>query len=58
MRIIINAEECIACGACISACPVEAIYLEGDSAKVVEEKCDLDGICIPACPVEAIALEE
>jgi|GEM_PF-6846083 len=49
MRIVINAEECIACGACITACPVEAIYLDGPSAKVVEDKCDLDGICILSC---------
>ncbi len=29
-RLVIHPEECIDCTACISECPVEAIYAEGD----------------------------
>ncbi len=46
---------CIGCGACIAACPYEAIELEGDKA-VIGDKCTLCGACIESCPYEAIVL--
>ncbi|MBN1893977.1 4Fe-4S binding protein [bacterium] len=47
-------EECIACGACASECPVEAIS-EGDPIYVIDpEKCTDCGSCVAVCPVEAI----
>lgn len=29
-QVVIHAEDCIDCTACVSECPVEAIYAEGD----------------------------
>ncbi len=29
-QVVIHPEDCIDCTACIAACPVEAIYAEGD----------------------------
>jgi len=29
-QLVIHPEECIDCTACVSECPVEAIYAEGD----------------------------
>jgi len=47
-------DECIACGACQSTCPVDAIS-EGDTKYSIDpEKCTDCGACASACPVEAI----
>lgn len=29
-QVVIHAEDCIDCAACVSECPVEAIYADGD----------------------------
>ena len=47
-------DECIACGACASDCPVEAIS-EGEEIYVIDpELCTDCGSCVDVCPVEAI----
>ncbi|MBR4943165.1 MAG: 4Fe-4S binding protein [Clostridia bacterium] len=52
-------EECVACGACASSCPVEAIVL--DEAKGIytinNEVCVDCGACEGECPVGAIKAE-
>jgi NAD-dependent dihydropyrimidine dehydrogenase PreA subunit len=55
MAVTIDKEKCTACGACIEACPVEALKL-GDTAEVDEETCIDCGTCVDECPVEAISL--
>ena len=48
-------DECIACGACIEECPVEAIA-EGDPIYTINaETCTDCGACVDVCPVTAIA---
>ena len=50
-------DECIACGACASECPVEAIS-EGDEIYVIDpEVCTDCGNCAEVCPTEAIIAE-
>ncbi|MDA8233809.1 MAG: 4Fe-4S binding protein [Clostridia bacterium] len=46
-------EECVACGTCLDACPVEAIK-EGD-VYVISDACSDCGSCAEACPVGAIS---
>ena len=51
-------DECIACGACAEACPVECIS-EGDGKYVINaDECLSCGSCAEACPVGAPAEEE
>ena len=51
-------DECVACGACESECPVEAIK-EGDPIFVIDpELCTDCGACAEVCPVEAIIAED
>lgn len=62
MALKIN-EECIACGACIEVCPVEAIsegepYYTIDPEVCVECKGYYDTPqCVEACPVDACVRE-
>ena len=61
-RVAIDAEACVACGACVERCPFEALTLdEGDGAGhsvVDEEKCFGCGLCRVVCETGAIALYE
>ncbi len=50
-------DDCIACGTCISECPVEAIS-EGDIYKIDADACTECGSCASVCPSEAIHLAE
>ena len=48
-------DECISCGACASACPVDAIS-EGDGKFVIDaDACIECGACEGTCPVGAPA---
>ena len=50
-------DECIACGACSEACPVNAIK-EGDTKyEINADECIECGACAEACPVDAPAAE-
>ena len=46
-------ESCIACGTCISECPVEAIS-EGDIYSINADICTDCGTCADVCLTEAI----
>ncbi len=44
--------DCIACGACVSECPVSCIA-EGDIYVIDEDTCISCGACNSVCPVDA-----
>ncbi len=46
-------DDCIACGACIGECPVEAIS-EGDIYAIDAATCTDCGACASVCPNDAI----
>ena len=53
----INADACLSCGACSSACPVDAIS-QGDESYVIDADTCIDcGACEAECPAEAISAE-
>lgn len=47
-------DDCVMCGSCADACPVEAIS-EGDGKYVIDgDVCAECGTCVAECPNEAI----
>jgi ferredoxin len=58
MKIVIDSKKCNASGACVTACPEDAISIVDGVARLDENLCDIDGMCIPACPNRAIEYKE
>ena len=56
MAALVNPAKCIGCESCVSACPVEAISMVDEKAKVSNECIDC-GECVEECPVGAIIME-
>ena len=56
MAAVVNEEKCTGCESCVSSCPVEAISMVEDKAKVSDECIDC-GACVDECPLEAITME-
>ena len=59
MAYKIDSNVCIGCGACMGACPVEAISQNEEGKMVIDKNlCISCGTCYAVCPVEAPASEE
>ena len=56
MAAEVNKDTCTGCGACVDACPVEAISMVDDLAEVDAGACVDCGACVDECPVEAITM--
>ena len=56
MAVMIDIDECISCGACVDACPEEALELGDGSTEVDEEKCIECGLCVGECPTDALSI--
>jgi ferredoxin len=62
MKVNIDLDACIGCGACEATCP-EVFYMEDDKALLVEGvdlAANADGIqeAVESCPVECIEVED
>ena len=55
--IKVDKNLCTGCGACVPACPFNAIEII-DNLAVINEKCTLCGACVDACPLNAITIEK
>ncbi len=53
-EIMVDEKKCIACGACISICPVGAIRFVNGKAYINPKKCIKCNSCAQFCPVVAI----
>ena len=47
-------DDCTNCGACVDACPVDAISEKGDKHVIDADVCTDCGACVDMCPVGAI----
>lgn len=45
---------CIGCGICVRTCPVDAIKVENNHARIDHAKCIVCGLCVKKCPTNAI----
>lgn len=54
--MIVSIEKCHHCGACVGACPKNAIFLN-DLVLIFSEECNRCGRCVKVCPVGAITME-
>jgi len=54
----VDADYCTGCGTCIEICPMEAITLVDDVAKIKQKRCIGCGNCVAKCPSEAISLKK
>ena len=52
-------ERCTHCGACITVCPTEALYVDKKTMKVIfdSEKCIACELCVKACPPRAMIVK-
>jgi len=56
---IVEKARCVACGACMKACPKEAISVwRGCFAAVNVENCIGCGRCVRVCPVGCIVIQK
>jgi pyruvate formate lyase activating enzyme len=56
IQLVYRQTRCIRCGACIDACPHNAIRSNGKGQKIDRENCDVCGKCTFACSSEALTL--
>ena len=50
----VNEEMCIGCGVCVEECPVEAMSMVDETARIDEEACIRCGQCHDLCPEDAV----
>jgi heterodisulfide reductase subunit A len=57
----VEEEDCVSCGACITACTYDAIHWRetpaGKKAEVNPALCKGDGLCCAKCPTDAVVLK-
>ena len=60
VRIEIDIERCIGCGACVNACPVSLFKIVDEKTKIVGnvDDCILCKACETSCPAGVITICE
>ncbi|MFU8795974.1 MAG: 4Fe-4S binding protein, partial [Dehalococcoidia bacterium] len=55
--VTVDEDECSGCGACVDRCQMEALTLDGEVVRRIDERCIGCGLCVSACPTEALKIE-
>ena len=56
---VVDKSVCVACGACVKACPKGAVSVwRGCYAQVEEAKCVGCGLCAKTCPAGCIEIKQ
>ncbi len=56
-KAVLQHKECVACGSCVKACKVRAIFIRyGIHARVDQEKCVGCARCEASCPAGIISM--
>ena len=56
MVAAVDEHACRACGACVDACPENAISVDNDVARIDTRRCRGCSVCIESCPFGAISM--
>ena len=56
VRPAVSDPLCDGCGLCVSVCPVGAISLADEKARLDSANCNVCGLCVHACPKNAIEI--
>ena len=51
-QLMVNDPACTGCGACVQACPRDAVHLENGRAVTDRGLCQMCGDCVPVCPTK------
>ncbi len=55
--VAVDDDECSVCGACVDRCQMEALTLDGEVVRRINERCIGCGLCVSVCPTEALRIE-
>lgn len=58
MAVVIDREQCDACGSCVEVCATDALVLEGGVLTVLEDSCIDCNQCVDECPNGALSPAE
>jgi len=53
----VDPELCTGCESCVEICPMDALSMEDEKARVDLRRCLGCGLCVSECPVEAVSLK-
>ncbi len=56
-RVRISREDCVGCEACVDRCPMDALEMDEDVARVDLKRCIGCGVCNSECPEGALTME-